>query len=118
MAALLLTSCAPSAEFARQQVGSDRPAAVVEGSADQVDVASLRYVGKADQYDVFLARASDDEQSLCLSLVLDGVWQSTDCERDAVSARISDTASVVADLSHRVGEAREMITENVWIVRK
>ena len=114
---LLLASCSP-AEFAREQTAADRPDSVVDGSGDRIDVATLRYVGTADEYDVYLARGSDDSETLCLSLVLDDVWQSTDCEHDAVSVRISASASVAADLSHRGGEYREMISENVWVVRK
>lgn len=115
--AVMLTACAP-AEFAREQTAEDRPDSVVEGSAGDVDVATLRYVGKADAYDVYLARGSDDADTLCLSLVLGGVWHSTECEEDAVSIRISDSASVAADLSHRGGEVRDMISENVWVSRK
>ncbi|MCK6079449.1 hypothetical protein KZX37_02300 [Microbacterium sp. EYE_5] len=81
-------------------------------------MATLRYVGKADAYDVYLARGSDDADTLCLSLVLGGVWQGIECEEDAVSIRISDSASVAADLSHRGGEVRDMISENVWVSRK
>ena len=114
---LLLTSCSP-AEFARGQTAADRPDSVVDGAGDDIDVATLRYVGKADEYDVYLSRASDDGDSLCLSLVLDDVWQNTECERDFVSVRISDSAKVVADLSHRGGEARIMISENVWVSSK
>ena len=117
---LLLTSCSPPAEFAREQTPADRPDSVVDGSADEVDAATLRYVGKADEYDVYLARASDDSEALCLSLVLDDVWQSTDCAPpgDYASVRISDIASVVAGFNHRGGEGREMISENVWISSK
>lgn len=116
-AALLLTACAP-AEFAREQTAADRPASVVDGAAGEIDVATLRHVGQADGCEVYLSRASGDSEWLCLSLALDQVWQSTDCERYAVSVRISPSASVVADLSHRGGEGREMISENVWISRK
>ncbi len=117
---LLLASCSPPAEFAREQTAADRPASVVDGSADKIDVATLRYVGKADEYDVYLARASDDSETLCLSLVLDGVWQSTDCGKpgDIVSVPISDTAHVQAEVNHRGGEDRELISENVWVGRK
>lgn len=114
---LLLTSCSP-AEFAREQTAADRPDSVVDGAGGGIDVATLRYVGKADEYDVYLSRASDDGDSLCLSLVLDDVWQNTECERDFVSVRISDSASVAADLSHRGGEGRIMISENVWVSSK
>lgn len=64
--ALLLTACAP-AEFARQQTAEDRPESVVDGAAGDVDLATLRYVGKADAYDVYLARGSHDADTLCLS---------------------------------------------------
>ena len=114
---LLLASCSP-AEFARAQTAEDRPDSVVDGSAGKVDVATLRYVGMADEYDVYFARGSDDGATLCLSLVLDAVWQSTDCERDYVSVRISDSASVQAEINHRGGEVRDMISDNVWISRK
>lgn len=115
--ALLLTACTP-AEFAREQTAADRPDSVVAGADGYVDVATLRYVGKADAYDVYLARAADDSERLCLSLTLDDVWQTTECEWDAVSVRISDTASVVADLNYRSGEGRDMISDNVWVSRK
>ncbi len=115
--ALLLTACTP-AEFAREQTAADRPDSVVAGADGSVDVATLRYVGKADAYDVYLARAADDSERLCLSLTLDDVWQTTECEWDAVSVRISDTASVVADLNYRSGEGRDMISDNVWVSRK
>jgi len=115
---LLLTSCSPLAEFAREQTPADRPDSVVEGSANELDVATLRYVGKADAYDVYLARASDGGDTLCLSLVLDDVWQSTDCSRGSVSVPISDSAHVEAEINHRGGEVREMISENVWVSRK
>ncbi|MCR2784593.1 MULTISPECIES: hypothetical protein [unclassified Microbacterium] len=114
---LFLTSCS-AAEFAREQTAEDRPDSVVDGSAGEVDVATLRHVGKADEYDVYFARGSDDSGKLCLSLVLDEVWQSTDCERDYVSVEISDSASVAAEINHRGGEGREMLSENVWISRK
>ncbi|MCR2827787.1 hypothetical protein, partial [Microbacterium sp. zg.Y909] len=97
---------------------ADRPDSVVDGSADRIDVGTLRYVGNADDFDVYLARASDNSETLCLSLVLDDVWQSTDCGRDSVSVRISDSASVAAEIDHRGGEGREMISENVWVARK
>ncbi|WP_431801382.1 hypothetical protein [Microbacterium sp. bgisy203] len=116
---LLLSACAPPAEFAREQTAADRPDSVVDGSVGKVDVATLRHVGNADAYDVYLARASNDSETLCLTLVLDGVWQRTDCgPGDFVSVRISDTASVAAEINHRGGEGREMISENVWISRK
>ncbi|MEW1836304.1 hypothetical protein [Microbacterium sp. NPDC079995] len=115
--ALLLTACSP-AEFAREQTTADRPESVVSGADGKVDAATLRYVGKADDYDVYLARAADDDDSLCLSLTLDDVWQTTKCEPDYVSVRISDTASVNADLSYRSGEGRDMISDNVWVSRK
>lgn len=115
--ALLLTACAP-AEFAREQSAADRPESVITGADGKVDVATLRYVGKADAYDVYLARAADDGDSLCLSLTLEDVWQTTECEEDYVSIRISDSASVAADLSHRGGEVRDMISDNVWVNRK
>ncbi|MFI8633599.1 hypothetical protein ACIGEP_13485 [Microbacterium sp. NPDC077663] len=115
--ALLLTACSP-AESAREQTVADRPESVVTGADGQIDVATLRYVGKADDYDVYLARAADDDGSLCLSLALDDVWQTTECEPDYVSIRISDTASVNADLSYRSGEERDMISDNVWVSRK
>ncbi|MCR2799610.1 hypothetical protein QNO21_10785 [Microbacterium sp. zg-Y818] len=114
----LLTACSPPAEFAREQTAADRPDSVVDGSADRIDVGTLRYVGNADDFDVYLARASDNSETLCLSLVLDDVWQSTDCGRDSVSVRISDSASVAAEIDHRGGEGREMISENVWVARK
>ena len=114
---LLLAACSP-AEFAREQTAADRPDSVVDGSGDRIDVATLRYVGTADEYDVYLARGSDDSGTLCLSLVLDEVWQSTDCERDYVSVQISDSASVAAEINHRGGENRQMLSENVWISRK
>lgn len=117
--ALLLTSCSSPAEFAREQTAADRPDSVVDGSAHKIDVETLRYVGKADEYDVYLARASDDSETICLSLVLDDVWQSTDCgPGDFVSVPISDTAHVEAEINHRGGEDRELISENVWIGRK
>lgn len=116
---VLLTSCSPPAEFAREQTAADRPNSVVDGSAEKIDVATLRYIGKADEYDVYLARASDDSETLCLSLVLDDVWQSTDCgPGDHVSVPISDSAQVEAEINHRDGEVREMISEDVWISRK
>ncbi len=116
---LLLTSCSPPAEFAREQTAADRPDSVVDGADHQIDVASLRHVGKADEYAVYLARASDDGATLCLSLVLDDVWQSTDCGPGGyVSVPISDSAHVEAEINHRGGELREMISENVWISRK
>lgn len=115
--ALLLTACAPT-EFAREQTAADRPDAVVDGADGAIDVATLRYVGKADAYDVYLARAADDSESLCLSLAIDDAWQTTECARDAVSVRISDSASVAADLSYRGGEDRGMISDNVWVNRK
>ena len=115
--ALLLTSCSP-AEFAREQTAEDRPDSVVDGSAGAVDVGTLRYVGEADEYDVYFARGFDDSAALCLSLVLDDVWQSTECERDLVSVRISNSASVTAEIDHRGGEIREMLSENVWVDRK
>ncbi len=116
-AVLLLTACSP-AEFAREQTAADRPASVVGGSAGKVDVASLRHVGRADGYDVYLARGSDDSETLCLSLAVDGQWQSTDCSRSFVSVRISNSASVQAEVSHRGGEERDMLSENVWVARK
>lgn len=116
-AALLLTACAPT-EFGREQTAADRPDAVVDGADGAIDVATLRYVGKADAYDVYLARAADDGDSLCLSLTVDDAWQTTECARDAVSVRISDSASVAADLSYRGGEDRDMISDNVWVNRK
>lgn len=116
---LLLTSCSPPAEFARAQTAADRPDSVVDGSADKIDVATLRYVGMADEYDVYLARASDDSETLCLSLALDDVWQSTHCgPGDYVSVPISNTAHVQAEINYRGGEDREMISENVWVGRK
>ena len=115
--ALLLTACAPT-EFDREQTAADRPDSVVDGADGQIDVATLRYVGKADDYDVYLARAADDDEWLCLSLALDDVWQSTKCEWDYVSIKISDTASVAADLDYRSGEDRDMISDNVWVGRK
>lgn len=115
--ALLLTACAPT-EFDREQTAADRPDSVVDGAGDQIDVATLRYVGMADEYDVYLARAADGGDALCLSLTLDDVWQTTECERDYVSIRLSDTASVDADLSYRSGEDRDMISDNVWVGRK
>ena len=115
--ALLLTGCAP-AEFAREQTAADRPESVVAGADGAVDVSTLRYVGKADDYDVYLARAATDSEWLCLSLTLDDVWQTTTCEWDAVSVRINNTASVVADLDYRSGEGRDMISDNVWVSRK
>ena len=57
---MLLTSCSAPAEFAREQTAADRPDAVVDGAAGRIDVATLRYVGTAEVYDVYLARASDD----------------------------------------------------------
>lgn len=114
---LLLTACAP-AEFAREQTDADRPDSVVDGSAGEIDVDTLRYVGTADAYEVYLARGADDSETLCLALVLDGVWQRTECEWDHVSIRISDSASVVAELNHRSGLVRDMISENVWVSRK
>ncbi|MCO7204744.1 hypothetical protein NH287_14735 [Microbacterium sp. CnD16-F] len=115
--ALLLTACAPT-EFAREQTAADRPDAVVDGVDGAIDVATLRYVGKADAYDVYLARAAGDGDSLCLSLTLDDAWQTTACARDSVSVQISDSASVAADLSYRSGEDRDMISDNVWVNRK
>ena len=115
--ALVLASCTP-AEFARAQTAVDRPDAVVEASADEIDVATLRYVGKADSYDVYFARGFDDSEMLCLSLMLDDEWQRTDCERDFVSIRISRSASVAAEINHRGGEVRDMLSENVWVSRK
>lgn len=115
--ALLLTACSPP-EFAREQTAADRPEPVITGADGSIDVATLRYVGKADAYDVYLARAADDGDSLCLSLTLDDVWQTTECEEDYVSIRISDSASVAADLSYRSGEVRDMISDNVWVNRK
>lgn len=35
-----------------------------------------------------------------------------------MSIRISDSASVAADLSYRSGEVRDMISDNVWVNRK
>ena len=115
--ALLLTACAPT-EFDREQTATDRPDSVVDGADGAIDVATLRYVGKADAYDVYLARAAGDGDSLCLSLTLDDAWQTTACARDSVSVRISDSASVAADLSYRSGEDRDMISDNVWVNRK
>lgn len=115
--ALLLTACVP-AEFSREQTAADRPESVIIGAGGKVDAATLRYVGKADAYNVYLARAADDGDSLCLSLTLDDVWQTTECEEDYVSIRISDSASVAADLSYRSGEVRDMISDNVWVNRK
>jgi len=115
--ALLLTACSP-AEFGREQTAADRPDSVVTGAEGKLDVATLRYVGKADAYDVYLSRAADDGDALCLSLTLDDVWQTTECERDYVSIPISDSASVAADLSYRSGEVRDMISDNVWVTRK
>ncbi len=115
--ALLLTACAPT-EFAREQTAADRPDAVVDGADGAIDVATLRYVGNADAYDVYLARAAGDGDSLCLSLTLDDAWQTTACARDSISVRISDSASVAADLSHRNGEVRDMLPDNVWVNRK
>lgn len=113
----LLMGCAP-AEFSRAQTTADRPASVLKGAADAIDVSTLRYIGKADAYDVYLARASDDRDTLCLSLALDHVWQRTECAWDAVSVGISRTASVTAEFNHRGGEEREMLSANVWISRK
>ncbi|OAH49859.1 hypothetical protein [Microbacterium oleivorans] len=115
--ALLLTACAPT-EFAREQTAGDRPDSVVDGADGAIDVTTLRYVGQADDYDVYLARAADDSESLCLSLAIDDAWQTTECARDYVSVPISDSASVAADLSYRGGEDRDMISDNVWVNRK
>lgn len=114
---LLMTACSP-AEFAREQTAEDRPDAVVDASEGMIDVQTLRYVGQADEYDVYFAQGAEDSQTLCLSLVLDDEWRSTDCEREYVSVPISDSASVKAELNHRGGEMRDMLSENVWIVRK
>lgn len=113
----LLMGCAP-AEFSRAQTVEDRPASVVEGAGDKIDTATLRHVGKADEYDVYFARGADDPETLCLSLALGDVWQRTECAEDAVSVRISDIASVNAEFNFRGGEGREMLSENVWVSSK
>lgn len=116
--ALLLAACTP-AEFAREQTPEDRPDAVVAASAGEVDVDSLRYVGKADDFDVYFSRGADDEETLCLSLVLDGEWQSTACGRGNVSARVSDSASVNAAINYpQGGQDPEKLSDNVWVSRK
>ncbi len=84
----------------------------------KIDPKTLRYVGQADEYDVYFARGADDGETLCLSLVLNDEWQSTDCEPGYVSVSISDSASVHAELNHRGGEIRDMLSENVWVSRK
>lgn len=114
---LAMTACSP-AEFAREQQPADRPKSVVDGAADQIDVTTLRHVGKADEYDIYLARGSEDHETLCLSLVVDDLWRATDCEWDYVSVPISDSANVAASIDYRGGEDREMISDNVWITRK
>ncbi len=114
---LLMTGCSP-AEFAREQTGKDRSDAVIDASGGMIDVKTLRYVGQADEYEVYFAQGSEDSGTLCLSLVLDDEWRSTDCEPDYVSVPISDSASVKAELNHRGGEVRDMLSENVWVVRK
>lgn len=114
---LLMTGCSP-AEFARTQTAEDRPHAVVDASEGMIEVTTLRYVGQADDYDVYFARGLDDSGTLCLSLVLDDEWQGTDCERGSVSVPISNGAHVEVGLNYRGGAEREMLSENVWVGRK
>jgi hypothetical protein len=113
----LLMGCAP-AEFARQQTAADHPGFVLDGAGDEIDESTLRYVGVADGYDVYFALGADDRDSLCLTLAVGGVWQSTDCARDHVSVRLSPAASVSAEFNYRGGEGREMLSQNVWVNRK
>lgn len=118
--ALTVTGCASTAmpEFDRVQVPADRPEVVVESSEDALDAASLRYIGDAEGYDVYLARGAEDDEVLCLSLVRDGGWDSTSCGLHGVSVGIRPGVAVATSSDRLGGEMREMITESVWISRK
>ncbi|MDJ1115328.1 hypothetical protein [Microbacterium dauci] len=116
-AVFLLMGCAP-AEFAREQTAADRPAFVLDGAGDAIDESTLRYVGVADGYDVYFALGADNRDTLCLTLAVGDVWQSTDCAHDHVSVRLGPAVSVSAEFNYRSGEGREMLSQNVWVNRK
>ncbi len=90
----------------------------MESSEDVLDAASLRYIGEAEGYDVYLARGAEDDEVLCLSLVRDGGWDSTSCGLHGVPVGIRPGVAVATSSDRLDGEMREMITKSVWISRK
>lgn len=118
--ALLLTACAPSGfpEFEREQVASDRPDVVVDFSTGELDVETLRYVGEAEGYEVYLSRGAEGGTSLCLTLVQDDAWQTSACgEMDQIGIQVGESAAINASADDHTGEGRDYISDSVWVSR-
>lgn len=119
-AVFALTACSPGGlpEFDREQVAADRPDTITAVSGDGIDVASLRHVGDAEGYEVYLARGAEDREILCLALVRDDAWESTHCGMQAVSVEVAPGVRIATNTFRPGGEVREPISESVWISRK
>lgn len=89
MVALMSTSCAALQlsypEFSREQTAADLPNAIVESGDDSVDLDTLRHVGDVDGYDVYLARGGEAQNTICIAVVKDDVWESTGCGSDRIA---------------------------------
>lgn len=111
------TSCAASLhsypEFDREQVATDVPDAILRSGDDSLDPDTLRHVGDVDGYALYLARGREAENTICVAIVKDDVWESTGCGTDGITVTTRSGAKIEA--GPRLDD-RNALSESVRIV--